>query len=107
MKRLVWTLLIASAMGLATVPEASAHGSHNRAYDRHAVVRYGHRYPYWLRRHYDFQRWYVRSRYRYDFYMSWDRLYDIYGYERKYRRSYRDYDRREYDRRRKHHRRHS
>jgi len=106
MKRLVWTLIITSALGMASVPEASAHGSHNRAYDRHYVVRHGHSYPYWLRRNYDFHRWYVGSRFRYDFYMSWDRLFDIYRYERKYHRPYRYYDRRGRDRHRKNQRRH-
>ena len=106
MKRLVWSLLIVSALSLASVPEASAHGSQYGGHGRHYVVRYGHSYPYWLHRNYDFHRWYWRSHYRDDFYMSWDRLFDIYRYERKYRRPHRYYDRRGYYRHRKQHRRH-
>ncbi len=106
MKRLVWTLVITSALALAIVPEASAHGSQYGSYDRHHVVRHGHSYPYRLRRHYDFHRWYWHSHYRYDFYVSWDRLFDIYRYERKYHRPYRYYDRHGHNRHRKHHRHH-
>jgi len=106
MKRLICTLLIASALGLVTMPEASAHGSRDKAYDRHYVVRYGHKYPNWLRRNNDFHRWYIRSHYRHDFYMSWDRLFDIYRYERKYYRPYRYYDRRDHDRHRRQRHRH-
>ncbi len=103
MKRIVWSLLIASTLILASVPEASAHGRHYRAYERHYVVRHGYSYPYWLRRNYDFHRWYLRSHYRYDFYMSWDGLYDIYRYERKYPRADRGHDRRGYHLHRRHH----
>jgi hypothetical protein len=98
MKRLIWSLLIASALVLTSVPGASAHGSHYRAYERHYVVRHGHNYPYWLRRNSDFHRWYWHSYYRHDFYLSWDQLFDIYRYERRYHRPYRYYDRRGYDR---------
>ncbi|MEE8221893.1 MAG: hypothetical protein V3R21_09035 [Woeseiaceae bacterium] len=95
MKRLVWSLVLASALFVAGAPEASAHGSHNGAYggyDRYYVVRHGHHYPGWLRRHNDFHRWYRRSHYRYDSYLSWSRLFDIYHYERKYHRPYRYQD---------------
>jgi hypothetical protein len=109
MKRLVWSLLITGALFVSVVPEASAHGSHYRghvAYDRHHIVRHGHHYPYWLRRNADFHRWYRHSHYRNDFYLSWNHLFDIYRFERRYHRSYRLYDSRvsEHDRRR--HRRH-
>lgn len=106
MKRLVWSLVITSALILAAVPEASAHGSHSRAYDRHYIVRDGHHYPYWLRRNTDFHRWYHRSRYRNDFYVSWYRLFDIYQYDRRYYRSHRSDDRYYGDRRRRDRRQH-
>ncbi len=106
MKRLVWTLVIASALAWASVPEALAHGSRDRAYDRYYVVRHGHGYPYWLRRHDEFHRWYLRSHYRHDFYVSWDRLFDIYRYERKYHRPYRYHDHRSHYRHRRQHRHH-
>ncbi len=106
MNRLVWSLLIASALSLASVPEASAHESRYASYDRHTIVRHAGHYPHWLRRDYDFRRWYLHSRFRYDFYLSWDRLFDIYRYERKYHRPYRHYDRRDRYRHRKPHRHH-
>ncbi len=106
MNRLVWSLLITSVLGLAFVPEASAQGSRYASYDRHYVVRGGESYPYWLRRNYDFRRWYLRSHYHNDFYLGWDRLFDIYRYERKYHRPYRHYDRRGRHRHREHHRHH-
>ncbi len=102
MKRLVWSLVLASALFVAGVPEASAHRSHHGAhgaYDRYYVVRHGHHYPGWLRRHNDFHRWYRRSHYRHDFYLSWPRLFDIYQYERKYHRHYRYQDHHREDRR--------
>lgn len=103
MNRLIWSLLITIALSLAAVSEASAHGSRYVSYDRHTVVRYGESYPYWLQRNYDFRHWYLRSRYRHDFYPGWDRLFDIYRYERKYHRPYRYYDRRGRKRHREHH----
>ena len=106
MKRLVWSLLISSALLLASVPDAMAHGSQYRAYDRHYAVRHGYDYPYWLRRNYDFHRWYRHSHYRYDLRLSWKRLYNIYRFERKYYRPYRYYDRHGYYRHRKYHRHH-
>lgn len=106
MKRLVWSLVITGALILASVPEASASGGQYRAYDNHYAVRQGHNYPYRLRRNDDFRRWYGRSHYRYGFYTSWDRLFDIYRYERRYQRPYRYYDRRGYNRHRRHRRRH-
>ena len=106
MKRFVWSLVIVSALSLVYVPEASPHGSEYRGHDRHTIVRHGHSYPYGLHRNYDFHRWYWRSHHRYDIQMSWDRLFDIYRYERKYRRPSYYYDRRGYYRQRKQHRRH-
>jgi len=109
MKRLVWLLVLTGALFAGGVPEASAHGSNvgsHIAYDRHYVVRHGHSYPRWLRRHDDFHRWYWRSHFRNDYYLSWNRLYDIYRYERKYRRSYRYSDYRGRHRHHGHHRRH-
>ncbi len=106
MNRLVWSLLIAGALSLVSVPEASAHGNRYASYDRHTVVRYGESYPYWLRRNVDFGRWYLRSHYRHDLYLGWDRLFEIYRYERKYHRLYRHYDRRGRHRYREHHRHH-
>lgn len=90
MKRLVWSLLLASALTLVSAPEASAHAVHYIAhvgYGGPYVVR--HAYPRWLYHHHDFHRWYRRSPYRYDHYLSWHRLYDIYRYERKFSRPYR------------------
>lgn len=98
MKRLVWSLVIMSALALASVPEASAHGSHYRAYDRHHVVRHSHSYPYWLRRNHEFHRWYLHSHYRNHYYLSWNRLFDIYRYERRYQRPHRRYDRHSHSR---------
>ncbi len=106
MKRLVWLLLITGVLTLAAVPEASANGSQYRSYDRHYDVRHGHGYPTWLRRNYDFHRWYWRSHHHNDFNMSWSRLFDVYRYERKYHHPYHDYDRRRHNRHRKHHRHH-
>lgn len=106
MKRLVWSLLIASTLVLTAVSEASAHAGPYRAYERHVVVRHGHSYPRWLSRNSDFHRWYWRSHYRNDFYLSWDRLFEIYRYERRYHRPYRYYDRRAHNRYRDRHHRH-
>ncbi len=106
MKRLIWLFVITSALGLASVPEASAHGGQYRAYERHYVVRHGHSYPYWLRRQYDFHRWYRHSQYRYDFHLSWERLFDFYRYERRYHRPYRYHDGYGRNHQRKYHRHH-
>jgi hypothetical protein len=59
-----------------------------------------------LRRNNDFHRWYRRSRYRHDFYLSWYRLFDIYHYERRYQRTYRYNDYYYRDRHRRDHRHH-
>ncbi|MFQ6004419.1 MAG: hypothetical protein ACE5OQ_02860 [Woeseia sp.] len=108
MKRLVWSLVLMSALFVGSAPEALAHGSFYKShfpYDGHYVVRHGHHYPSWLARHHDFRRWYWRSPYRYDLYLSWHGLYDIYRYERKYHRPYRHHHR-DRHRHRRHHRHH-
>lgn len=87
MKRLIWLLVLSAALVVAVVPEASAHPSHYQ-FDRHYVVRHGHSYPYWLRRNSDFHDWYWQSRFRNDFYLSWNEIFGIYRYERRYRRPY-------------------
>lgn len=91
MKRLLCALALAGALCVASLPDASAHERHYRgriAYQRHAMPQRSHHSPAWLRRNYDFQLWYGRSRFRYDFYLSWYQLFDIYRYERRYRRPY-------------------
>ena len=106
MKRLVWTLVVTCTLGLASVPEASADGGQYRTYDGHHVVRNSRSYPYWLRRQYDFHHWYRHSHYRYDFHLSWERLFDIYRHEHSNHRPYRYYDRYGRNHHRKYHRHH-
>ena len=55
-------------------------------------------FPRWLRAKQDFQRWYYYSHYRYMRRLSWQRLYDLYLYDKRYtRRAWRN-DHRHYDR---------
>ena len=108
MNKLSATLLLAAGLFLTDVSPATAHPGADgaRAHDRghYVEIRRRHEMPRWLRRNTDFRHWYRRSplsRYRQ---ISWNQLYDIYRWERRYfeRRYFRAYNdgRRHRDRRR-------
>jgi len=104
--RTISLLIIGTCLFLAGTADAAAHQTEHRTY----VVQYHYTHgqkkasPSWLRRNRDFQHWYLHSRYRSMHRLSWQRLYDIYRIEKRYRlrsrkhhgKKYRDYGYREY-----------
>ena len=94
MKRWTCTLLLGGTLAFALVPAASAHDvvrKAHRAHNSYYTIHTAPAYPRWLRRDRDFQRWYVRSRYRYLRPMAWDRVYRIYRRDLAYHRHGRHY----------------
>lgn len=89
MKRIVAGTLACAVMLMTFSQPASAHKLEYRPYvTQHYYYQQGRRYafPRWLRKDKGFQRWYLRSNYRYIRGASWEGLYDLYRYERKLRR---------------------
>ena len=80
-------------LALLATPEAQAHTIEYRpgyayAYYGAAGTRY---FPRWLRKDRGFQHWYWHSRYRFKRHLSWNRLYRMYRYERRFARIHYDY----------------
>jgi hypothetical protein len=107
MNKILISTLIACGLLLLDTPEAAAHNdghdhkrysdrSYSRSYDRDYYSRNGYRrdkyyasryarpgkMPRWLKHDHSFKRWYGHSRLRYDRYTSWQRVFDIYRWER-------------------------
>ncbi len=88
-KRLLLSCVLIAGFTAVFVPQAMAHEPAYKSswhYDRHAVVDHRHRMPHRLRHNKAFRYWYGHSRYQYQPYLSWNRLYDLYRYHRYYHR---------------------
>jgi hypothetical protein len=111
MNKLLISTIVACGLLLLDSPEAAAHDdghqqkrysdrSYSRSYDRDHYSKKGYRgdryyaskyqrsgnMPRWLRKDHSFKRWYGHSRLRYDRYLSWERLFDVYRWEHSPRR---------------------
>ncbi len=100
------SLIFLAGSVLLAPSSASAHEvtyvySVNHGYDAHN--RSVWHFPRWLRARQDFQHWYFRSHYRYMRRISWQRLYDLYLYEKRRARHHsRHYDHHDYRNHRNH-----
>ena len=115
MNKFISLTLVACGLLLLDSPEAAAHSqghhqdrhadrNYSRSYDRDHRYRKGYRrdkpyyaakykrsrkMPHSLRRDRAFYRWYQRTDLRYDYYLSWQHVFDIYLWEvSKYRYHY-------------------
>ena len=81
-------LFAAGILGLMAQPAAAHKIDYRPPLGHHYYYQYGRPFvfPRWLRKDYDFQRWYLRSDYRFIRGASWRRLYDMYIYDTRYRR---------------------
>jgi len=114
MTRTICSLIFGTGLLLVSAADASPHQIEYRPYVAHSQYVYGRTraFPGWLHRNRDFQRWYSHSRYRPMGHMSWQRLYDIYYFDRSnrwqshgsYGNVYRDNGHRTYRRQPKRHR---
>ncbi len=106
LKRTISSLIIGACLFLTGAADASAHEIAFRPYVVHRQYAAGQTrlFPGWLRRNREFQRWYLNTRYLSMRRLSWQRLYDIYSFEKRYRlqnrkfygKVYRDYGYRTY-----------
>ena len=88
-KRSFASMLAVAALAMLVAEPAAAHKYGHRPYvTNHYYYQHGRRvvFPRWLRKHRDFQRWYYRSDYRFIRGASWEGLYDLYRFERRYNR---------------------
>ena len=112
MNKLSVGLLLAAGMFFIDVSPAAAHQGIDsaRSYDRghYVEMRRRHEMPRWLRRNQDFRHWYRRTPLAQYRRITWDQLFEIYRWERRYfeRRYFVAYDgdRRHRDRDRRRHR---
>lgn len=81
-------LLAVAVLGAFAQPAAAHKVDFRPPASYHYYYQHGSPYlfPRWLRKDRDFQRWYRRSDYRYIRGANWRRLYDMYLYEKSYRR---------------------
>lgn len=83
---LAWSMIILAGTVFVAPTSASAHevkyayGVNHGYYVHDRSARH---FPRWLRARRDFQHWYHRSHYRYMRRLSWERLYDLYLYEKR------------------------
>ena len=120
MNKLLLSTAIACGLLLLDAPEAAAHeqrgrqhsspmydsydkagrGNHGRrSYRREGYKRYdyssayerGKKMPKWIRGDRSFRHWFERSHLRRDRWMSWHQVFEIYRWERSYRRYYRHF----------------
>jgi len=80
-------LFIGSFLSLLSVVDAAAHTPDYRPYvvQRHYVVSQPRSFPHWLHKDRKFQRWYLGNRYRLRPDLSWQRVYDVYYFEKRHR----------------------
>ena len=98
---IAWSLVTLAGISLFAAPEASAHDVTRVRYvdyDYYPYRQSTHIFPRWLRAKQDFQRWYSFSHYRYMRRLSWQRLYDLYLYDKRYSRHAWRYDYKYHDR---------
>ncbi|MGB5511281.1 MAG: hypothetical protein WBM87_06195 [Woeseiaceae bacterium] len=97
MNKMIVTTLLAGALLLLDAPEAAAHKqvrNHAQTWGHYAVEhRRTQQMPRWLKRNKSFRHWYTHSSVRRDRRLGWHQLFDIYRWERSYKRRYRvDYN---------------
>ena len=97
MNKMIVTTLLAGALLLLDAPEAAAHKqvrNHAQTWGHYGVEhRRTQQMPRWLQRNKSFRHWYTRSSVRRDRRLGWHQLFNIYSWERSYKRRYRvDYN---------------
>lgn len=97
MNKMIATTLLAGALLLLDAPEAAAHKqvrNHAQTWGHYGVEhRRTQQMPRWLQRNKSFRHWYKRSSVRRDRRLGWHQLFNIYSWERSYKRRYRvDYN---------------
>ena len=114
MNKIIALALAAGSLLLLDSTPAAAHGDsrdkrsrsddhYSRSYDRDYYSHRGHRrdhnhkrykrskhMPYWLKQNRSFRRWFSHTHFKANRRLSWNRLFEIYRYEHRYRR-YRGY----------------
>ena len=87
------SLIIGICLFLIGAADASAHEIDFRPYavQRHYAPGQSGVLPDWLRGNREFQRWHLNSRYRSTRCLSWQRLYNIYSFEKRYRLQHRKF----------------
>ena len=88
MIRSISTFTVICSLFLGAAQTAAAH---DRAYDRraspphyHEIIQRGQYMPHWLRQDREFRSWYRRTSLRYNDYLAWWQLYEIFRWERRY-----------------------
>ncbi len=93
MNKMIVTTLLAGALLLLEAPDAAAHKqvrNHPQAWAHYGMEhRRAHQMPRWLKRNKSFRHWYRHSSVSRDRRLSWHQLFDIYRWERSYKRRYR------------------
>lgn len=93
MNKMIVTTLLAGALLLLDAPEAAAHKqvhNHAQTWNQYGVEhRRTRQMPRWLKRNKSFRHWYTHSRIRRDRRLGWHQVFDIYRWERSYKRRYR------------------
>ena len=88
MKKLAISLLLAAGLILIDVSPAAAHSSvervHVKSYGHRAHELRHHQMPNWLRRDHRFHHWYRNTPLRHYPQISWNQLFEIYRWERRY-----------------------
>ena len=81
------TMVFAACLSLAVVADAEAHKPGYRQYvvHQHYVYYKADKYPLWLQRDYEFQRWFVKNQFRLNRNLSWQRRYEIFRLEKPVR----------------------
>ena len=87
------TLVIGTCLLLAMTADAGAHDVEYRPYvvTRHYMHNQPLTLPRWLRANREFQHWYAGSRYRLRPDLGWQRIYDVYCFEKRYQSQGRRY----------------
>ena len=84
--RLALFLILAIGLTAGFAQRADAHDVDHRVYKwypQYSQVReYKREFPHWLRKDRDFKRWYHHNQFNRVRRVSWNRLYDMYRYER-------------------------
>ena len=92
MQRLTLPILFSLGILLIFAPKAEAHKIDHRprvAHDVYFAYHRGYAVPRWVRKDRGFRQWFTHSRYRYARRQNWNRLYDLYLYDRQmHRRSH-------------------
>jgi hypothetical protein len=98
MNKIITVALIAGGLLLLDSPEAAAHKEVRNAYQSSANFRFvaqrAKLMPRWLKRNKSFRKWYQHTRLRRNRHLAWNRLFEIYRWERVHLRQHRRDDHR-------------